>query len=1050
MTREDLLREYYRILYMLQTPEKELLIGMSVSLPHYGSGIITYQDARETRVLFDGGEKSFDASVVEESFFDGRDANSEKDTLLRLQRQLKTLPSPIDLIRKLVDNWNDWDQYEDLYLNEVAPSLVDSNHWEACDAPMLKPLKEILSPKDWPNLPKYIADVHFGRVPQFVDTTILDEKRIEDEVKNESKRSALLRTAAILTKIINHEIAEENRLRTIDAIQRFFQSDYFNAESLYHNIEGTSELSVEEFHSLQVDYVQNWFITHTNSEKKCPDESQVKAIAACEKNVEVVARAGSGKTSTIVNRFRFLSEHCHVDAASILILAFNRKAAEELREIIKNLLSTYQDRTVGMPHVMTFHALAHSVVSRERSTRARIIYDDDETGSKILSETIQTIIDKRLRDITWTTKIRSVMMSCFKMDWAAIVNGGYNLSKEQQLIYRRSLPNKTLNGEYVKSYGEKAIANILFEHDIEYRYEKAYYVEDGSIYRPDFSIITPKRRHVIIEYFGLVGNPDYNEQIRWKRRYWARKENACLIEIYPSDIADDLEHLTTALLAMLKAEGVSYRELSEDEIWDKIKGRAVDSFTETVKSFIGRCRKKAWSIDELSEKISNYRCDNSVEARFLEIACSIYDEYLRKLQVDRLEDFDGLVNRASLLVQNGHTGFGQRSYRGDLSELSFIMIDEYQDFSFLFDKLLASIRNICPNARVFCVGDDWQAINAFAGSDISFFQQFTQQPNSKRYYLRKNYRSMKEIVSIGTRLMSKEEPSEIEAYQEGVGTVYLGDLSKFASTPAEREKFKADILTPAVLRLTTYALREGKKVVFLMRTNDRLPTLITSQVQNDASKTNRERFLASIHSFFSPEERKRITAFTTHKYKGEEEDVVIVLDALFSFYPLIHPTWFFQRIFGDTVEKLIEEERRLFYVAVSRAKYDLFILSIRGEESPFISELGELPKLEWDKYTSQISYSEGIRIEITNERGFGAGPTLAIKDSLKSSYGYEWSSAGKMWSHYYPTDGFDIRKILSQDWTNRADHVVLTQYSKENQVEQKYLFIRGKPTLIES
>ena len=1044
MTREDLLREYYRTLYMLQTPEKELLIGMSVSLPHYGSGIITYQDARETRVLFDGGEKSFDASVVEESFFDGRDANSEKDTLLRLQRQLKTLPSPIDLIRKLVDNWNDWDQYEDLYLNEVAPSLVDSNHWEACDAPMLKPLKEILSPKDWPNLPKYIADVHFGRVPQFVDTTILDEKRIEDEVKNECKMSALLRTAAILTKIINHEIAEENRMRTIATIQRLFQSDYFNAESLYHNIEGASELSANEFHSLRVQYVQNWFKTHPDSSKNTPDEYQIDAIASCEKNVEVVARAGSGKTATIVNRFRFLTEHCHVDAASILILAFNRKAAEELREKIKNLLSTYQERTVGMPHVMTFHALANSMVHPER-----IIYDDDETGSKVLSETIQTIIDKRLRDISWTTKFRSVMISCFKMDWAAIVNGGYNLSKEQQLIYRRSLPNKTLNGEYVKSFGEKAIANILFEHDIGYRYEKAYFLEDGSIYRPDFSIVTPQKRHVIIEYFGLVGNPDYNEQIRWKRRYWARKENACLIEIYPSDISDGPEHLTAALLDMLKDEGVSYRALSEDEIWERIKGRAVDSFTETVKSFIGRCRKKAWPIDELSEKISNYRCDNSVEAQFLEIAYSIYDEYLRKLQADRLEDFDGLINRASLYIKNGYTRFDKRNNRGDLSKLSFIMIDEYQDFSFLFNELLASIREVCPKASVFCVGDDWQAINAFAGSDISFFQQFTQQPNSKRYYLRKNYRSMKEIVSIGTRLMSKEEPSEIEAYQEGVGTVYLGDLSKFASTPAERTKFKADILTPAVLRLTSYALREGKRVVFLLRTNDRLPTPITSQVQDDASKTNRERFLASIHSFFSPEERKRITAFTTHKYKGKEEDVVFVLDALFSFYPLIHPTWFFQRIFGDTVEKLIEEDRRLFYVAVSRAKYDLVILSIRGEESPFLSELGELPILEWDKYPSLISYSNGIRIEITNQRGFGASPTLAIKDCLKSSYGYEWSSAGKMWSHYYPTEAFDINEILSQEWTRAADHVVLTQYSKENQVEQKYLFIKGKPTLIE-
>ncbi|MBQ3275954.1 MAG: AAA family ATPase [Oscillospiraceae bacterium] len=62
-----------------------------------------------------------------------------------------------------------------------------------------------------------------------------------------------------------------------------------------------------------------------------------------------------------MNRFRFLTEHCNVNPASVLMLAFNKKAAEELREKMEGLFSTFADREISMPHVMTFHALAYSI-----------------------------------------------------------------------------------------------------------------------------------------------------------------------------------------------------------------------------------------------------------------------------------------------------------------------------------------------------------------------------------------------------------------------------------------------------------------------------------------------------------------------------------------------------------------------------------------------------------------------------------------------------------------------------------------------------------------
>lgn len=824
----------------------------------------------------------------------------------------------------------------------------------------------------------------------------------------------------------------------IAQINSAFDYDYFSAES-YFRANNTEELlSDAEFIQLQEDFIKRWFAQNTPTGEYPPDIEQRAAIGGTKNNIEVVARAGSGKTTTIVNRFRFLTEHCNVDASTMLLLAFNKKAAIELRDRIEKLLSTHQERATNMPHVMTFHALAYSIVHPKET----LIYDDDEAGSRELSRTVQAIIDEKIRDVEWASKIRSVMLSHFKGNWEAIEAGGHNLTKEKQLLYRRSLPNQTLKGEYVKSYGEKAIANILFEHDVEYKYEKAFYLTDGTIYRPDFTITAPNKRQVIIEYFDLADNPEYDRQIQRKREYWASK-NTPLIEVYQKDVAGNLDTLTTELLGFLKEDGVPYRNLTEEEIWEKLKDRAIDEFTKAIKSFIGRCRKKDLTASGLRALIRSYSSDLPTENTFLEIATDIYDEYLTTIQREQLEDFDGLMSRATICIEEGQTGFDKWDNRGDLKDLTFIMIDEYQDFSYLFDRFLDSIRSVCPRASVFCVGDDWQAINAFAGSDVQYFQQFTQRyANSHRYYLKTNYRSKKEIVSVGTNLMSQGKSGDlIKPAKQGNGTVRIGYLTEFSSAPVEQGIHGPDMLTPAVLRLVSSILNQDKRVVFLMRTNDRLPIGFTCRV--DAVGTSQDRFLASIQSFFTPDKRKRITASTTHKYKGKEEDAVIILDALIGFYPLIHPAWVFQRVFGDTVEKLIEEEKRLFYVAVSRAKDDLYILTTKGDESPFISGLGNLSRLNWDEYAPVRTDEVSVKIEICNQKGFGAEPTIAIKELLKTNR-FGWDPSRKTWYHYYPREGFDITTILDQVWVQTANHIVLIQYNEDNQPEDAYLFADGE------
>lgn len=867
---------------------------------------------------------------------------------------------------------------------------------------------------------------------------IKEEKARIQRLKEEEERKAL---AALKAK----------QKELILKINHAFETDYFSAELFFEEHNKENLLSSSEFLQLQDSYLEKWFSEHTPKGGFPPDKDQCKAIGSTRKNIEVVARAGSGKTSTIVNRYRFLTEHCNANPSSVLMLAFNKKAAGELREKMEELFATFDIREAKMPHVMTFHALAYSIVHPEET----LIYDDEEAGARTLSKAVQQIIDNKIRDDIWAPKIREVMLLHFKGNWEAIETGGHNLSEEQQLIYRRSLPNQTLNNEYVKSYGEKVIANILFEHDIEYTYEKYFKWKDGTPYRPDFTVYTSDGNPVIIEYLGLAGDPEYDQLTARKEEYWNNRR-VQLIKVFKEDVAGDTDTLSKELLEFLKDEGVSYRKLSEEEIWERIKERAIDEFTKAITSFIGRCRKKDLSVEVLCKLIQNYSSELPTEELFLEVACNIYEDYLRKLQSENLEDFDGLISRAVQDILQGKTGFDSWRNRGDLRDLSYIMIDEYQDFSYLFDHFLDAIRTLCPQANVFCVGDDWQAINAFAGSDVQYFHSFTNRyVESARYDLQTNYRSKKKIVDIATRLMARNESdSRIQAAKLGAGTVRLGYLSNYEPAPVEIAIHGyTDRLTPAILRLVSSILDQGKNVVFLTRTNDRLPLDFTCRTK--ATGTNLERFLASVRKFFPPEKRysadnkERITASTTHKYKGKENDAVIIMDAMMGFYPLIHPTWIFQRIFGDTIDKLIEDEKRLFYVALSRAKEDLYILTMKDEESPFLSTLGRLNTLLWDDYSPVKTDAVSIKIEVRNQPGkFITPPTMVIKELLKAD-DFKWDRDRTAWCRYYSRDDYDIEEIMGQAWTHIADHVFLIQYDEDERIEDAYLFADGTVTQFE-
>ena len=619
-----------------------------------------------------------------------------------------------------------------------------------------------------------------------------------------------------------------------------------------------------------------------------------------------------------------------------------------------------------------------------------------------------------------------------------IVSGGYDRNPEDMLRYRRSLAQESLDGTYVKSFGEKVIANFLFEHDIEYRYGRDFW-ENGVNYRPDFTIFTGEKRGVIIEHFGLKGNPDYDVMSEKKRNYWRNKPNWKFLEFSPRDLAsNEVEGFYFLLKQQLEACEILCNQLSEEEIWDRIKDRAIDSFTKATVGFINRCRKLSLTAGQLSERVNTHIWDEEVERRFLNLVQVFYQSYLEHLQATGEDDFDGLVQKAAERVAAGKTVFRRGSDSGDLKRIRYVFIDEYQDFSELFYRLMAALREQNPHARFFCVGDDWQAINGFAGSDLYFFENFSQIfQDSCELPVATNYRSARAIVDVGNALMSGLG-KRARAHTDETGKVMIADLGIFKPTPQEEHENGGDSLTPAVLRLVNKAINDDKRVVLLSRTNNSPPWYVNyGDRGNPSTESGLDRFLGLLRARLPDELAENITISTAHKYKGRQEDIVIVLDAVPSRYPLIHPNLIFTRVLGDTIESEVAAERRLFYVALTRAVEELFILTEKDNFSPFLEDLEkniELPRIEWSDYPPLVGTTQYITVRVGNQAGNSGSGTYAIRDLLKAE-DYQWNDESKFWYSAEPAEGFSVREFAKARWSNSADGIEVRFYDYlENEV----------------
>ena len=811
--------------------------------------------------------------------------------------------------------------------------------------------------------------------------------------------------------------AERERKEKVDELLRFADTQYkqgfLGADSRIRQHPLRKHVSDGDLRQRRVLFVQNW-VRENLGEQFVLDEEQADAVGTLGSDLCLVARAGAGKTRTLVTRALFLLKHCGVSASEVLILAFNRKAAQEIR----NRIEAHCEKK---PFVMTLDALAYALVHPKEN----LVVDDPFAQRSPYRVYVGGIIDDMVKSPDYGEKIREMMLAYFKSDWDEMLEGKGQLSREDFLKVRRSRRHETLAGETVKSGAEKIIANTLFEHGIEYGYEWSLSVR-GESWHPDFTVELPDGRVLILEYFGLQGDPDYDEQTAWKRNL--------MREPPPNHVFDELgpvdrPNLEMQVLLILTGLGVSYEKLSEDEIWEKIKDRAIGDFDKIASGFVMRGRQLNWSHEYLRDRITAHDAENPAEEKFLPIAVEIYRRYLEELPSDAKEDFPGLCWRVVDRLARGKSHFSRKGGReaGDVADLRYVFVDEFQDFSQRFYALWEGIRRLNQEVEFFGVGDDWQSINRFAGADVKYFQEFethfTLTP--RRLELPMNYRSGGQIVELGNKVMVNQGTPARPRSGALPDTIKVADLSAFSAEPPEidlHEKGPRILL----LRMLQYFLREQSDVVLLARTNN-IPRVFVAP--RGSGKI--ERFADELRKVFSADDRERIKVSTVHGFKGKESDVVILLDADDRRYPLLHPQWFFQRIFGESLEKLVQDDRRLFYVALTRAHQYLYFFSREAKSLSSFLRGPQVKPIESMKFERLPTLSEAIGEAQSDEiRIIGVSPTdKALHSNLKGD-GFRWNPKGKYWWRMVERNQFTIRKLARREWFRAALGVEILREGK--------------------
>lgn len=473
---------------------------------------------------------------------------------------------------------------------------------------------------------------------------------------------------------------------------------------------------------------------------------------------------------------------------------------------------------------------------------------------------------------------------------------------------------RTLGGEKVRSYQELRIANFLYLNSIPYEYEPHYphvaATKERRRYRPDFHL---PDHGVYIEHFGIdaegrtapfVDQKKYHEDMNWKRRVHGDNGTA-LIETFSHEDVDG--RLLLNLARKLIQHGVTMSPVADEEVFAVLEAQGrISPFTKLIATFLRHFKGSRLSFDDIAKRAAAHQ-DGARAQAFLRVFRPVFARYQEALSGEI--DYEDMVNMSADLVEAGRF---RSPYR-------YVLVDEFQDISPARARLLGALLGSSRDTRLFAVGDDWQAIYRFAGSDLGVMREFKKHFGAcERSELKTTFRCSDRLANVATKFVLRNKAQSrraIQATRESDGpAVHVG-------LTGEHQK---PLLEDAVERIAQDASR-------YTGTSD---VLVLSRYVHQAPRNMR--------GWTQRHPNLRFVWKTVHGSKGLEADYVIVLGLCSGQYG------FPSEIDDDPILDLVlatperypnAEERRLLYVAITRAKRKALLLADRGPPSPFVQEL---------------------------------------------------------------------------------------------------------------
>lgn len=662
------------------------------------------------------------------------------------------------------------------------------------------------------------------------------------------------------------------------------------------------------------------------------NEKQREAVVSEAKRLLVLAGAGSGKTKTLLQKIIYLIEEKGVSPLDILAVTFTKNAANEMLDrliLVADKTGAYEailhDKKKSRTEkdaarrgfirrykwiegltVRTFHSFGYTLLRNfgvhEFDNKFRIIgeeksTEEDEFSKYIAPETAFEVFYKLLIRQCEDTRYL-LTLKRYVLDY--IVDKIHLKEHKIHYLPREGKYYTTLDGTRVRSKSEQFIADYLFRHNIPYQYEPQIQVKDFP-FRPDFYVPAANLyiEHVSGKSYSMRDKEEqfHKGEVLFAKTYERMAENSALFN-------HALDNLIRGRLSSTfnVTKTIGFQEAFKGHL-DHVK-----EFVRTVMRITDLMKVERLNMEQV---LANAGKDQHERVRnFYELAVPLVVEY-EKYCIDKSYlDFNDLISRTVSMLQNqedvGHKVRNRYPY---------ILVDEFQDVNNLQVDLIQLL--LTDRTQLFCVGDDWQSIYGFRGSEVGYIIEFEKHfPDSKIIKLNLNYRSTQNIVGASNEVIKNNR--------------YQLEKDIFAAKKSEQ-------------KITVYAgITEADDVAYCLQK--------VRECLEEGVPAEEILFLYRRSKMFAPyfealkKEGLSVSYKTIHAAKGLEARVVLIVGLTDGFggFPDI---WLEDRIFQvvkkANLDLLLEEERRLFYVAITRAKDKLFLITEKGRESSFLKEIPE-------------------------------------------------------------------------------------------------------------